>query len=76
MRRADYFHIQFMPKNARIGEERLPSGERMQIRSAYPDAVNSQQRLACFGFLRRGELLLEISRLVEHDLSHESDVSK
>src|SRR6266571_4039555 len=62
-----------MAEDAWIGEERLSSGEGMQIGSAHADAVNSHQGLAWTGRLRSGELFLEGSRLLEYDLSHESD---
>jgi len=64
-----------MSKNTRISEEGLASGESVQIRSADADAVNPHESLAFVGRLRRSKLFLEVSRLFEYDLSHQSDGS-
>jgi len=68
--RFDHLDAQLVAEHAGVSEVRLPPGKGVQVRAAYPDAVDSHQGFACARHGRRGIDAGESSGLFEHDLVH------
>jgi hypothetical protein len=68
--RIEYFDPELVTQDARIGEERLPAGERVQVRAADADPVNAHERLASLRSWLGPIDGREPARFLEHDLEH------
>jgi hypothetical protein len=62
-----------MAENPRIGEKRLPSSKSVQVGATDADAMHADEGFSRTSFHRSGELFLKLPRLIEYDLTHQSD---
>jgi len=70
-RQFQHLDAQFMPKDARVGKERLPASEGMQIRAAHSDTMDAHERLPGLRRWCSRRRADKFTRLLQHNATHE-----
>jgi hypothetical protein len=70
LRRANHLDTKLVSQNPRISEKRLTAREGVEIGSADAYTMNPYKSFSWGGRRRGGGLLLEVARLIEHNLTH------